>query len=64
MKMLLRYPKELLRKVQCVNLESSLGGVCVAVKMDINKPLVEYPSATFAGVLAMKRINVSRKILF
>ena len=43
--------------------KSSLGGVGVAVKVDINKPLVEYPS-TFAGVLAMKRINDSRKTLF
>ena len=38
--------------------------VRVAVKVDINKPLVEYPSVTFAGVLAMKRKNVSRKTLF
>ena len=50
MKMLLYYPR--------VNLKSSLGSVGVAVKVDINKPLVEYPSATFAGVLAMKRKKV------
>ena len=56
--------KELLRKVPHVHLKSSLGSVGVAVKVNINKPLVEYPSATFAGVLAMKRINVLRKTLF
>ena len=47
-----------LRKFPCVNLESSLGNVGVAVKVDINKPLVEYPSATFACVLAVKRIYI------
>ena len=63
-KIMLCYPKKLLRKVPRVNLKSSPGSVCVAVKVDINKPLVEYPSETFAGVLAMNRINVSRKTLF
>ena len=56
------YPKELLRKTSSVNLKKSLGSVGVAVKVEINKPLAEYPSATFAGVLAMKRINVSKKL--
>ena len=64
MKLLLCYPKELLRKVPRVNLKSSLGSVGVAVKVDMNKPLVEYPSATFAGVLAMKRKKVSKKLSF
>ena len=59
MKMLLCYPKELLRKVPRVNLKRSLGSVGVAVEVDINKPLVEYHSATFAGVLTIKRINVT-----
>ena len=55
------YPKELLRKTSSLNLKKSQGSVGVAVKVEINKPLAEYPSATFAGVLAMKRINVSKK---
>ena len=53
MRMFLCYPKELLRKVLRVNLKSSLESVGIAVKVDVNKPLVEYPSATFAGVLAI-----------
>ena len=60
MKMLPCYSKELLRKVHRENLKSSMENVRVAVKVDINKPLVEYPSVTFAGVLAMKRMNVSK----
>ena len=64
MKMLPCCPTELLRKVPRVNLKNSLGSVGVAVKVDINKPLVEYPSATFAGVSAMKRINVLKKSFF
>ena len=55
--MMLCYPKELLQKVARVKLKSSLGSVGVAVKVDINKLPVEYPSAAFAGVLAMKRLN-------
>ena len=51
MKKLLCYPKELLQKVPRVNLKTSLGSVDVAVKVDTNKPLVEYPSANLAGVL-------------
>ena len=60
MKLLPCYPKKLLRKVPRVNLKNSVGSVGAAVKVDTKKPLVEYPSATFAGVLAMKRINVSK----
>ena len=62
--MFLCYPKKLLRKVSRVNLENSPGSVGVAVNVDIKKPLVEYPNATFAGVLDMNRINVPRKTLF
>ena len=62
--MLFCYPKELLRRVPRVNLKNSLGSVGVAVKVDMNKPLVDVPSATSAGVVAMKRINVSRNPSF
>ena len=52
-KMLLCYPKELLRKIPRVNLNSSPRSVGIAVKVHINKPLEEYPAATFAGVLRL-----------
>ena len=61
MKRLHCYPKELLRKVPRVNLKNLLASVDVAVKLDIKKPLVEYPSASCADVSAMKRINVFEK---
>ena len=60
-KMLSCYPKQLLRKVLCVNLKNLLGSVGNAVKVDIHKPLVEYPSATFLGVSAKKGRNISKK---
>ena len=63
MKIFLCYPKELLQKVPRVNLKTSLGSVGVAVKVDKNKKPVEYPSATFAGVLAMKT-DKTRKTIF
>ena len=47
MEMLLCYPNELLRKVPSVSMKSCLGSVGVGVKVDMNKTLVEYPSATF-----------------
>ena len=44
--------------------QTPLGSVRVAVKVELNKLLVEFPSATFSGLLAMKRMNISRKTLF
>ena len=64
MEMSLCYPKEVLRKVPGANLKNSLGSVGVAVKVDINKPLVESSSATFAGILTTKSDNVSSETLF
>ena len=63
MKMLLCLTTELLRKDPRVNLKSLLGSVGVALKVAINKLLEECPTATFAGVLAMNRINVSKNPL-